>query len=457
MNERMLSVRELTNGEEYVIPIYQRDFAWTPAELERLVSDIEESRIAGAKEYYIGTLVSCSLDDGAFEVIDGQQRLTAISLLLLLHEGGDRINLRYEARPESEEALRSIEGGKIPSYSEHPFYSSWRMLKEALKGASKEEFFSYLLDHTFILRSEIPEGSNLNRHFEAMNSRKRQCEETDVLFDVLQGKLADERERKVLRAVWDGISFFSGHAEERIPAKLWNRMLYGEGWAPLMDSSVSDWWKMIKTHVEGKDEGLHGSIEDALSFFDDSDKEERTPCEKPGDVSSLLNFPEFLLISTEIIADVHLPSDDKLFIKSIPSMVASLQTADDVRAYAQSLLIIRHLFDTAIIKASHSSWTLSRYVDKNEYAPTYQDENGRISIIESLYASTLDSDWIKETLAYLYGNRKAGGKELLSFLESLLDIPQGERYQACKKEFYVKGKASIPHMVPEDGKLIKIF
>ena len=62
---------------KYLIPIYQRNYAWGKDEIEALLEDIK-----GSKEgYFIGSLVVREKGE-FFEVIDGQQRLTTLFLIL---------------------------------------------------------------------------------------------------------------------------------------------------------------------------------------------------------------------------------------------------------------------------------------------------------------------------------------------------------------------------------------
>ena len=64
---------------EYIIPLYQRAYAWEDKQLIQLIEDIND--IADDMNYYIGTLI-VSRQDNLFEVVDGQQRLTSLYLLL---------------------------------------------------------------------------------------------------------------------------------------------------------------------------------------------------------------------------------------------------------------------------------------------------------------------------------------------------------------------------------------
>ena len=65
----------------YSIPKYQREYTWGTREWEALYDDISENN----NEYFIGSIICIPLGDAInpyMEVIDGQQRLTTISLLL---------------------------------------------------------------------------------------------------------------------------------------------------------------------------------------------------------------------------------------------------------------------------------------------------------------------------------------------------------------------------------------
>lgn len=74
----------LGNGLTYHVPRFQRDYSWTQDEWEDLWQDIRETlRPGGEPAHYMGYLVLQSQDNRTFDVIDGQQRLTTLSLLVL--------------------------------------------------------------------------------------------------------------------------------------------------------------------------------------------------------------------------------------------------------------------------------------------------------------------------------------------------------------------------------------
>ncbi len=71
----------------FVIPEYQRPYAWTDEQVETLFEDLWDfTATSGGTEregsYFLGSVVSYENEDGEQEIIDGQQRITSLFLLL---------------------------------------------------------------------------------------------------------------------------------------------------------------------------------------------------------------------------------------------------------------------------------------------------------------------------------------------------------------------------------------
>ena len=72
------------NGLTYRIPRFQRDYSWGEDEWDDLWQDILGTIVEGGEPaHYMGYLVLQSADDRIFDVIDGQQRLTTLSIIVL--------------------------------------------------------------------------------------------------------------------------------------------------------------------------------------------------------------------------------------------------------------------------------------------------------------------------------------------------------------------------------------
>src|SRR5574344_1421535 len=66
----------------FFIPAYQRGYRWTPAEVRTLLDDISESAKKKVPRYSLQPVVVKKRDNGDWELIDGQQRLTTLWLIL---------------------------------------------------------------------------------------------------------------------------------------------------------------------------------------------------------------------------------------------------------------------------------------------------------------------------------------------------------------------------------------
>ena len=84
----------------YFIPAYQRGYRWTPTQVTQLLEDMREftkRENPQPEEFYcLQPLVLRPNDDGAYEVVDGQQRLT--TLLLILRHFNERLATRYQQK-----------------------------------------------------------------------------------------------------------------------------------------------------------------------------------------------------------------------------------------------------------------------------------------------------------------------------------------------------------------------
>ena len=93
-----LRVDASDDPSRYYIPAYQRGYRWTPTQVTQLLDDIREftkRENPQPEEFYcLQPLVLRPNDDGAYEVVDGQQRLT--TLLLILRHFNERLAVRYQ-------------------------------------------------------------------------------------------------------------------------------------------------------------------------------------------------------------------------------------------------------------------------------------------------------------------------------------------------------------------------
>lgn len=100
---------------QFFVPSYQRGYRWGGHEAERLLQDIYDAKGA---PYYLQPIVVKKLDEGRWELIDGQQRLTTLYLVLryirenVLTSAEPGFSLEYETRTDSATYLDELDDSR---------------------------------------------------------------------------------------------------------------------------------------------------------------------------------------------------------------------------------------------------------------------------------------------------------------------------------------------------------
>ena len=171
-NLAQLTVKEFLSEGKYVIPIYQRNYDWGERETLQLLEDISDyAKNNNSQNYYIGSAVvfiRTVNGETYFEIIDGQQRLTTLTILtsLLKHlnvaNWFEKPNLSYDHRKEADDALVMLQKNQ---YSEHQaaqhiidvygLFSKFLKQKDCLSLISQTTFFQRLSFFGFLFRKTL--------------------------------------------------------------------------------------------------------------------------------------------------------------------------------------------------------------------------------------------------------------------------------------------------------------
>lgn len=101
----------LYNGQLYNIPEYQRGYKWTEQQVEQLLKDTHEFETGGDNDlFYCLQNITLVEKDGNFNVVDGQQRLTTLTLLLSYFNEFTLVKnkINYSVREASNKFLQQI-------------------------------------------------------------------------------------------------------------------------------------------------------------------------------------------------------------------------------------------------------------------------------------------------------------------------------------------------------------
>lgn len=204
--ERPYTPELLSTRGKLVIPIYQRLFVWEDERIRKLLDDLANSFIRNPESnYYVGAITICEKQDGEWEVVDGQQRLTFLTLLgcMLANRAeqeigdkwrrfvmcGDFCRVKYIGREDDEEAVRVLlRDGALGETQNERFRGFADTFASFVNSSGKEfdlaQFANYCWAKTTFLVNRLPlnyKPYDLNLYFEKMNSTGRQLAPIDVV------------------------------------------------------------------------------------------------------------------------------------------------------------------------------------------------------------------------------------------------------------------------------------
>ncbi|NVK31080.1 MAG: DUF262 domain-containing protein [Gammaproteobacteria bacterium] len=248
----------LGNGLRYRVPPFQRDYSWTDDEWDDLWQDIVELFVEDAEPaHYMGYLVLQSANNKQFDIIDGQQRVTTLSILILasLAVLQDLINADIDPSnnqqrkaqlqnsyigyldpvsliPQSKLELNRHNNNFYQTYlvpldsipqrglkaSEHQLRKAFAWFKDKIKqrvgthdnaGAELAGFIDSIVDKLFFTVITVSDELNAFKVFETLNARGVRLSATDLLknylFSVVNSNTTHEQELKALEERWERI------------------------------------------------------------------------------------------------------------------------------------------------------------------------------------------------------------------------------------------------------------
>ena len=488
---------------EYIIPLYQRAYAWEDKQLVQLIEDIND--VAEDSNYYIGSLI-VSKQFGRYEVVDGQQRLTSLYLLLNCLGIKTKSTLTFACREKSNYTLRNIEELLLENRSkidmdriEPGIQRGIRILSHELtKDHFDRESFMEKLAKIIVYRIEVPENTDLNRYFEIMNTRGEQLEQHDILKATLMSYLSDDSEKGLFAKIWDACSDMTGYVQMHFISKnnAVREAIFGSEWNSMPPNSWQEYKKAISgTTQETTGHKICDLIEKNFKVEDDEGYVD-------GDVrvrfESVIEFPYFLLhtlkvyvslygvtheIATSKIVDELL--DDKKLLDAFNRVVSCGITdtgriADNKEDFARGFIICllrtRYLFDKYIIKREYANdsadgeWSLKSlyvsgqqskkkaYYGNSEFTRSDEEEASTKtnimmqSALRVSYTSPKVMHWITKLLIWLSeADCKNIKNDAITKFDKVaeniaIDAVRENFFQVCSNGVYAMG-VNTPHIV----------
>lgn len=230
-----LTINQLfgSNNEQYVIPTYQRRYSWHERQVWELIEDIK--LIEGNDTHLLGSIVCLAGHHTAginkLELVDGQQRLTTITILLEcmrqhLEKGGEADDAADVARllnakplggkPLRKVALDSIDSAEFDQLVQKDgdqncqnaqLQSTFKIVREWIAGQSRDqlgEFLYRLKNQAIVIRLDVSEAKDAFKLFETINNRGLRLSPTDIIKNFLLGNAArfGDKALEAARASW---------------------------------------------------------------------------------------------------------------------------------------------------------------------------------------------------------------------------------------------------------------
>jgi hypothetical protein len=221
---------------DYVIPNYQRPYAWTSDQASELFDDLHDFFLQEKEEtYFLGSIVLIKNESTPHaEVIDGQQRLTTLTILLsvltsqftgelradfenYLREPGrasqglkakprltlrdrDRIFFANHIQQLQLDSLLAYDSVQLNNESQRNIQSNTRLILERLRNAFGNdpeklcEFGAFLVQRCFLVVVSTPSQQSAFRVFSVLNSRGLDLLPTDIIKSDVIGRITPTKQ-----------------------------------------------------------------------------------------------------------------------------------------------------------------------------------------------------------------------------------------------------------------------
>lgn len=233
------TVRELLKGVKYSIDYYQREYKWHEKQIHELVDDLSSkfleeydpthlrSKVADYPHYFLGSIIISKKDRVGY-IVDGQQRLTSLTLLLILLRNlqnghAEQVNVdelifseRYGQKSfnlhvdERTPAMNALYKGQPFDVTDRPesvqnlvqrYQDLETSFPEELRDAALPYFIDWLLENVHLVEITAYSDDDAYTIFETMNDRGLSLSPTDMLKGYLLANI-DEGKRTAANTRW---------------------------------------------------------------------------------------------------------------------------------------------------------------------------------------------------------------------------------------------------------------
>lgn len=343
----------------FSIPLYQRLFSWGEEQVKGLLHDLkahfEPTRDDGTP-YYLGML-SCIKSGNHYDLIDGQQRFTVMTLLAIVLRNyykewsgflDDSKRLKFISRTKDNEYLAAKINGQSEVFDpnkkmeEGQIVISDFMVSQFPSNDMREAFAKSVYERMSFFFSELPVSyannpASLNKYFEAMNAGGKGLEQHEILkVRLMQGE--DNKEH--LTRIWNAVCDLNRPVIKRDERDMEEdyRSKYEHAIDLCRNSKYNEAFSLCESSYDSEDKNEIGNIEAQQQDFKQSFTEtgER----------SFITFPEFLMMVIDIYMNL---SGSYSFYRNELLKIYNSHFISDKQDFYNQLLFYRLLLDYYIV------------------------------------------------------------------------------------------------------------
>ena len=226
-----LGLASILGQNQLTVPRNQRDYSWTDREVKTLLQDFARSIADDYSNYFLGTIVTISREDGRLEVVDGQQRLATTAIMLaeirnylkdkepMIAQSVDgeilnvidlssrarvprlRLNLDdneyFRARLTNEEPVPSP---SKPSHKllDQAFREAREQVRKIVSGFDEKDhgdtlirWINFMKQRARAVLLQVPNDADAYRMFETLNDRGLRTSQSDLVKNYLFGRAGE--------------------------------------------------------------------------------------------------------------------------------------------------------------------------------------------------------------------------------------------------------------------------
>ncbi|MGJ8762292.1 MAG: DUF262 domain-containing protein [Polaribacter sp.] len=236
------TISELLKDKKFFIDYFQREYRWLEKHMIALIEDLtstflksyketdKRSEVANYQNYYLGPVVFSNAQKGKDSIIDGQQRITSITLFLiylnnLQKESSSKVSISnlifseqygeksFNMTDEDRQAILKglYEDGefdisKSEDETEINIYDRYmdidNVFPEVLTNGALPYFIDWFIGNVIIVKITAYSDENAYTIFETMNDRGMNLTSTEMLKGYVLSRISNTKERSEINEIW---------------------------------------------------------------------------------------------------------------------------------------------------------------------------------------------------------------------------------------------------------------